>query len=99
MNEETADNAAVETPYTLRQLNSQNHATIEKDQIEFVEQKKLGLSRFVIQIKDISSCKITPGEEGDEVLVQRWIGNPMRIGPVDPEAAKTAVALIESLRS
>ena len=88
----------IETPYTIQQIGSENHAIIDKDRIEFVERRRLGLSRFVIQIRDISSCEVMHGDEGDEILVQRRIGNPMRIGPVDSAAAEAAATLIEDLR-
>ncbi len=90
--------AAIEVPYTVQEIDSENRATIEEDHIEFFEQKRLGLSRFIIQIKDIIACDVIPGEKGDEIRVQRRIGNAMRLGPVDPESAKAVAALIERLR-
>ncbi len=98
MTEEAGMSTNAELPYTIQQIDSENRATIEKDHIEFVEQKRLGLSRFIIEIKHIISCEIIPGDEGDEILVQRRMGNAMKIGPVDRESARTAVALIQSLR-
>ncbi len=84
-------------PYTMKQVNSENQATIGEDEIELIEHRRLGRARTVIRIRDISRCEHVSGPEGDEIILHRPIGNPLKIGPVTKEIAERGLMLIEEL--